>query len=117
MENAMWFVAIVGVWAFAMFAYKQSKLHDSRAPTMLCKLCGTRMNPISHTPGSLIVELLIWIVCVYVAVRASVIALVVAIIYSGWRLGSRRKVCPSCRSAEIIPIESPMAKEIIGRKD
>lgn len=68
-----------------------------------CRDCGTIARPRSHTPGSFLIELVLWL-CLIVP----------GLIYSLWRLSARRKVCPACGSARIIPPDSPIARQERG---
>lgn len=68
---------------------------------MFCKSCGHEGEPASHTPGSFLIELILWLCFI-----------VPGLIYSFWRLSRRRKVCAGCRSADIIPSNSPMARSL-----
>lgn len=65
---------------------------------MYCPQCGTTAVPKSYTPGSILVELFLWL-CF----------LIPGLIYSLWRMVARRKVCRACGNAGIIPTNSPMA--------
>lgn len=65
----------------------------------LCTHCGATANPITHTPGSILIELILW--CFF---------LIPGVIYSLWRLTNRQKnVCPICKGASMIPLNSPQA--------
>ena len=66
--------------------------------TMMCTQCGTVAAPKTYTKGSLLIEMLLWTMCFP------------GLIYSVWRLTSRCKVCPACKSNAIIPMDSPMAR-------
>jgi hypothetical protein len=69
---------------------------------LICVRCHeTAYNPKTHTPGSLGMEIALWL-----------FFLVPGVIYSVWRLSARAKVCPSCGSGELIPLESPRGKQI-----
>lgn len=68
---------------------------------MFCKSCGHEGEPASHTPGSILIELVLWLCFI-----------VPGLVYSLWRLSRRRKVCSACRSADIIPSNSPMARSL-----
>lgn len=72
---------------------------------MYCTACGTQARPEVATPGSLLIEIVLWI-CF----------LVPGIIYSLWRISARRKVCGACRSDQLIPPGSPraMAQKNLG---
>ena len=70
--------------------------------TLICKACGTRTDdPARKTRGHFAIELLLWL-CLIVP----------GLIYSIWRLGSRRDCCPSCGSVDLIPADSPLGRRI-----
>jgi hypothetical protein len=68
---------------------------------LICANCGTIGEPVTITKGSFIIELFLWI-CLIVP----------GIVYSLWRLTTRGKACRSCRSTNIIPLDSPMGKKL-----
>lgn len=92
----------------ARTARKQAAGPDSRDVRpddwMFCKSCGHEGEPSTHTPGSIWIELVLWLPW-----------MVPGLIYSLWRLNRRRKVCASCESADIIPWDSPMARSLRKR--
>jgi len=71
---------------------------DMAKETHLCKSCGKSVKPVTVTPGSFFIELLLWL-----------LMLLPGFIYSIWRLTARHKACPACKSKDIIPIGSPLA--------
>ena len=75
-----------------------------RNANLCCARCGTVSSGISHTRGSMLVELILWL-CF----------LVPGIIYSVWRISSRHTVCPSCQSPDVIPVNSPRARRELSR--
>ena len=75
-----------------------------RSANLYCPRCGSVSGGISHTRGSVLVELLLWL-CF----------LIPGIIYSIWRVSSRNIVCPSCQSPDVISVDSPRARRELGR--
>ncbi len=75
-----------------------------RSANLYCPHCGSVSGGISHTRGSMLVELILWL-CF----------LAPGIIYSVWRISSRQTVCPSCFSPDVIPVDSPRARRELGR--
>lgn len=65
---------------------------------MYCKACGTQSRPTTETPGSILIEVVLWL-CF----------LIPGLIYSLWRLNRRHQVCPKCGSEALIPPDSPIA--------
>lgn len=77
---------------------------ESRAPSVApdshkyCVKCGHQSEPQKSTPGSIWIEVILWL-CF----------LVPGLIYSVWRINRRHEVCRACGSAELIPHDSPKA--------
>lgn len=69
--------------------------------TTICSTCGMIGPSKSHTPGSVWIELLLWF-CFFVP----------GLIYSIWRLTSRKRVCGHCLSPELVPISTPRGREL-----
>jgi hypothetical protein len=65
---------------------------------MVCTNCGTHGKPRTHTKGSLVIEIMAWL-----------LFLVPGLLYSLWRLSSRYRGCPSCGAPNMIPEDSPRA--------
>lgn len=71
------------------------------ATTMFCTACGTEGKPASKTPGSLLIEIILWL-CF----------LIPGLIYSIWRISARKKVCAACGAMQLVPPGSPVAKQM-----
>lgn len=76
--------------------YKEGASGDDG--TMHCMNCGTDAKPKTQTKGHFALELVLWLLFI-----------VPGLIYSVWRLTSKKGVCPVCGSANIIPPQSPAA--------
>lgn len=73
------------------------------AKELLCINCGYQGRPKRITRGSILIELVLWVL------------IIPGLVYSLWRLTSgRQMVCPSCREPKIIPLTSPVAQKIIS---
>jgi len=70
----------------------------------ICATCGMIGPSKAYTPGSIWIEVLLWL-CFFIP----------GLIYSIWRLTSRRRVCGSCSSSEVVPIASPRGRELQSR--
>ena len=70
---------------------------------VICSNCGTVETPKMKTKGSFIFELALW--CCF---------LVPGILYSFWRISSRCKVCRKCDSPNLVPLDSPRGRELLG---
>ena len=69
----------------------------------VCATCHAVAKPKLHTKGSLLIELILWLLLI-----------VPGLLYSLWRHNSRQKVCPECGSTELLPPQSPRAKKILA---
>jgi hypothetical protein len=87
-------IIVVGIGVFLLFHLVNSK-------EMVCKDCGVTEEITKTAPGSLLIEIILW--CCF---------LVPGLIYSIWRSSSRRYQCPKRSSLNVIPVDSPMAKQI-----
>ena len=67
----------------------------------ICTNCGYEGRPVSYTPGSFWLELVLWL-----------FFLLPGLVYSIWRLSARKKVCPKCKSPYMIPIDSPLGQKL-----
>lgn len=65
----------------------------------ICTHCGNIGNTKSYTKGSFIIELGLWL-----------LFLIPGIIYSLWRLSTRRQVCKLCNSDQIFELDTPIGK-------
>jgi transposase-like protein len=72
----------------------------------ICSQCGHVSGSQTAIKGSLGVEIILWL-CF----------LVPGIIYSVWRSSSRHKVCPSCKSTNLVSIDSPVGKKMMKDYD
>lgn len=70
----------------------------------ICSACGTVGSAKSVTRGSVFIELILWL-CF----------LVPGLIYSIWRLSSRHKACRACGNAQLVPINSPVGRELMQK--
>jgi len=70
---------------------------------IVCTRCGVIGWPKTETPGSFLIEVVLWLLFCFPGM-----------IYSVWRLASKRKCCHVCGSAEIVPEYSPRGQQIIN---
>lgn len=91
------------VIAGVVFLVHSVKSRGDRGRSMLCKSCGFVGSSKSGVPGSLGVEILLWL-CLIVP----------GLIYSLWRDSARYRACPKCGGKEMIPADSPVGKKIIN---
>jgi hypothetical protein len=67
----------------------------------ICVECGYQGHPKTITRGSLLTELMLWLLLI-----------VPGVIYSIWRLTTRYRGCPEC-GAHMIPGDTPMGKMLL----
>ena len=72
-------------------------------PRRVCKRCEELVGTKRVTPGSVWVELLLFLCFI-----------VPGLLYSGWRLAKRHDACRECGSAELVPANSAAGKRIRG---
>lgn len=108
-------------------AYIQAQLERSKALKqqldarreasfrVVCRDCGHNARPISKARGYLSVEIMLWLTgfCT-ILFGIGLVLLVIALIYSVWRLFSREKVCEKCRGTNIIPEDTPNGQQLLG---
>lgn len=68
---------------------------------LICPACGAQGPVKTETPGSFLLELLLWL-----------FFLLPGLVYSIWRLAARKKVCASCGAAGLIPADSPRGRQL-----
>jgi hypothetical protein len=68
-------------------------------PRVICANCGQIGKTRINTPGSGVLEILLW-----------VLFLLPGMIYTAWRLNKRRELCRACGSADVIPLSTPRGK-------
>ena len=81
----------------------------------LCPQCHTRGTPAKFVKGSFLVELGLWMAGVVGLLFPFVglPMLLIALLYSLWRVGSKYKACRECGATGMIPITSPRARELL----
>ena len=68
---------------------------------LACLKCGHVGEPASRTPGSMAVEVVLWL-CF----------LLPGLVYSLWRLSARRPVCACCGALDLVPVDSPNGRAL-----
>jgi hypothetical protein len=71
------------------------------AKILICSACGTTGKPKSETPGSILIEIILWLCFI-----------VPGLIYSIWRHTKRHDVCRSCGAAQLLPVDSPAGRSL-----
>lgn len=73
----------------------------AKKQTKLCKDCLYEGVMVKHTPGYFLIELNLWLCFI-----------VPGLIYTIWRVSSTHEVCPKCNGVNLIPIDSPLARQM-----
>lgn len=68
-------------------------------PKVICENCGSVGRTVRHVPGSLFMEILLWL-CF----------LLPGMIYTVWRSAKAGQVCKQCGSNKILPINTPRGR-------
>ena len=72
----------------------------------ICGTCGTIGTPKTETRGSIFIEIILWL-CF----------LIPGLIYSVWRLTTRRPVCRECGGHQLMPVTTPAGRALAAKFD
>lgn len=70
---------------------------------MVCNRCRHVGKPVSSTPGSFAIEVVLWLCLV-----------IPGLVYSLWRLSRRQAVCERCGCPDLLPLDTPGAQDLAG---
>lgn len=70
---------------------------------MVCLRCEDAAEPARVTPGSIWIEIVLWLAF-----------LVPGLVYSIWRLTARHHACPNCGGADLVPLHSSAARRVLA---
>ncbi len=96
----LFFAILYGIWKAIRGLI--GKRGETGTGNMVCHDCGSQCDPAVKTRGSLLIEIIAWL-----------LFLIPGIIYSLWRVSSRVNICPACGSERIVPINTPIGKKIM----
>lgn len=74
------------------------------ARELICTTCGSVGKPKTITRGSIVIEIILWL-C----------AIVPGLVYTIWRLTTRTKGCRACGAAQLVPLDSPVGRQLQAR--
>lgn len=94
-------VLIPGAIAFGLWHW--SGTVASGGPAMVCTACGHHGPSVATTRGSIWIEIVLWLFLI-----------VPGLIYSLWRLSTRRPACASCGATTLVPGDSPVGRKLIA---
>lgn len=90
---------------------------------MVCTRCGSIARPKRHTPGSLLIELLLLLFIIASLILSPTYGFIIPslffillLIYGIWRLTARKWVCRVCVAEALVPIDSPVGQSMAARK-
>lgn len=89
-------VALVGVVAWWVVRAREGR-------DVVCLACEHVGAARRATRGSLPIELVLWLLFI-----------VPGLVYSLWRLSTRRDVCAMCGSEQVVPRDSPAGRRIVA---
>ena len=87
---------ILGVIGYVL--YRAFTSSSKKGPTSFCTSCGSEEPASTQTKGSIWIEVILWL-----------FFLVPGLIYSVWRLTTRKQVCSMCGASTLVPPDSPVA--------
>jgi hypothetical protein len=86
---------------FEVFTLKSNK-EEEMAKQIICSDCGTVGTAKSEMKGSIVLELILWLLMI-----------LPGLLYSLWRLTTKAQVCRSCGSKNLIPVETPKGRALM----
>lgn len=78
------------------------KMHPPGPKTPICPQCGTLGQTRIHTPGSILIELVLWLCFI-----------IPGLVYSIWRHTARREVCKACGNSKLLPVGTPAGQKLL----
>ncbi len=78
----------------------------------ICTECGNQGDYLIYVKSSLIVEIGIWAVCIFLAFFTLGATLLFSIAFSLWRYFTKEEGCPKCKGP-LIKTDSPKGKKMI----
>lgn len=103
---------VTAFWPRQASEEKTRRTHEM-ARMEVCTMCGYAGSSVLSSKGSFLMEVGVWLLCFFAVAFAGLVALLVALGYSIYRLVSREKVCPSCGKPAMIPATSPRGKKVM----
>lgn len=71
---------------------------------LICTQCGSMGDLRKDTRGSIFIEIILWLCFI-----------VPGLVYSIWRLTTRRWVCHTCGSAALVPVDTPVGQQLLAK--
>lgn len=85
--------------------------------THVCLTCSTYVKPVMKKQGLFLIEIIIWILALFLMPSSAGFSVLVAVAYSIFRLLSKKLVCTKCGSSDVALNNTPAAQEIIQERN
>lgn len=95
--KAIAWAIVAGIFYLIFKAFK-SVFGSNKGASMFCTACGHEGPATMKTSGSMAIEIVLWLCFI-----------VPGLIYSIWRLTSKKATCSACGAGNLIPPGSPVA--------
>lgn len=95
------FFAVIILVIILLVIMIKAGVGEKRVLCLKCHYTGTQKKELV---GSFAMEAFLWLLFI-----------IPGFFYSIWRLTNKRKVCPKCKSVDVIPHDSPRAAEILTK--
>lgn len=95
------FLAMVAL-AAALLRGLWSLVYPGGGAPLVCTTCGYLGPTRRHTRGSLLIEIVLWLLFI-----------VPGLVYSLWRLSTRRRVCAACGNDTLVPPDTPKGRQLM----
>lgn len=102
MNMSAWGVLMLVVIVLVGVALFRAVMDAAPGEGMLCTTCGTVGEGKTKTGGSLLIEIVLWLCFI-----------IPGLIYSLWRLTTRKRACAACGAATLVPRDSPIAQKLL----
>jgi hypothetical protein len=99
-----WIILLLIVWV--VWASVRGSAQRAGSTPMICTKCEHQGPGLRQTRGHFALEVVLWLLFI-----------VPGLIYSIWRLTTRRVVCARCSSPELVPIDTPAGRRLSRSPD
>lgn len=98
-----WVIALVMLAIAAVFFRGVWRMvFPGKGASLVCITCGHHGPTKPQTRGSFAIELVLWLLFI-----------VPGLLYSLWRLSTRRHVCSACGGATLVPPDTPAGRKLL----
>ena len=85
--------------------------------THVCLTCTGYIIPVVKKQGLFLIEIIIWILALFLMPSTAGFSILIAVAYSVFRLLSKKMICSKCRSTDIVLNDTPAARKIIHERN